>query len=48
MVIALATGKMADANEAFSQIMSAKTNEALDERKVAVASQVYSPKQEQN
>jgi len=41
MVTALATGKMAEANAAFAAAMVEKMNAALDERKIAIASQIY-------
>lgn len=41
MVDALRTDKVAGAQEAFQRAMSEKINAALDERKVAVASQIY-------
>ena len=41
IVTALAQGKMANANESFARMMAQKVNDALDERKVALASQVY-------
>jgi len=41
MVDALRTDKVAGAQEAFQRAMSEKINAALDERKVAVATQIY-------
>lgn len=41
LVVSLAQGKAAVANEAFASIMASKVNDALDERKVAVAASIY-------
>lgn len=41
MVDGLRTDKIANAQEAFQRAMSEKINAALDERKIAVASQIY-------
>lgn len=41
MVDALRTEKIGNAQEAFQQVMSEKINAALDERKIAVAGQIY-------
>ena len=41
MVDGLRTDKIANAQEAFQRAMSEKINAALDERKIAVAGQIY-------
>lgn len=42
MVVALAQGKASTAQESFSGAMAEKINAALDERKAALAAQIYS------
>jgi|APCry1669189534_1035231.scaffolds.fasta_scaffold03569_7 hypothetical protein len=42
LVTSLAQGKVSQAQESFARAMSEKMNAALDERKIAIASQVYS------
>ena len=44
MVEAIRAGKTSDANTLFETAMKAKLNSALDERKVAVAAQIYGSK----
>jgi hypothetical protein len=41
MVDALRTDKISNAQEAFQRAMSEKINASLDERKIAVAAQIY-------
>lgn len=41
MVEAIRVGKTSDANALFEQAMKTKLNAALDERKIAVAGQIY-------
>lgn len=41
LVTSLATGKMSEAQACFSHAMTEKMNAALDERKIAIASQIY-------
>lgn len=47
MLVSLATDKTSAAQSAFSSIMAEKINDALDERKVAIASQLYNSQSEQ-
>jgi hypothetical protein len=44
MIVSLATDKVADAKLDFESVMSEKINAALDERKIAIASEIYSKK----
>lgn len=41
MIQALHQGKTSEALSSFEKAMSSKVNAALDERKIAIASQVY-------
>ena len=41
MLMALANGKASEANYSFTRAMTEKMNAALDERKIALASEVY-------
>lgn len=48
MVTALATGNASAVDTAFTAVMSEKMNAALDERKIAVASQIYNTESVEN
>ena len=41
MIVALADGKASEAKHSFTRAMTEKINAALDERKIALASEVY-------
>jgi len=41
LVSSLAKGKMSEAETYFTRAMTEKMNSALDERKIAIASQIY-------
>ena len=45
MIVSLAQGKASNAAESFNSVMAQKINDALDERKVAVAASIYNTKE---
>lgn len=44
MIKALASGKASEANENFTRVMTSKINDALDQRKVTLAAELYNKK----